>query len=225
MINLKLLMVIIDEGHDKKINNLFNRLGIKVKTVSTANGTASPSMLDYFGLVESKKNLFMAIIADTLMEKILLKLKQTFKLEKEGTGIAFVIPISSSNKFLVDAFHRGSLDRRKNEMKEGMKIKYHLIVTIASDGFSEKIISAVKKTGGFGGTVLRGRELSNIIPQKILGFNIECEREIVLNVVPENERKKVMEEITKATGIKTDAKGLCFSLPIEDAIGLDLFEE
>ena len=31
-----------------------------------------------------------------------------------------------------------------------------------------------------------------------------------------------MEEITKNVGIKTDGKGICLSLPIEEFIGLDL---
>ena len=50
MVNILLLSIILDEGYDKKVNLLLNRYGIKVKTVSNAQGTASPSVLDYFGL-------------------------------------------------------------------------------------------------------------------------------------------------------------------------------
>ena len=60
MVNILLLSIILDEGYDKKVNLLLNRYGIKVKTVSNAQGTASPSVLDYFGLAETKKDVFFS---------------------------------------------------------------------------------------------------------------------------------------------------------------------
>ena len=100
MANIMLLFIVLDEGYDKKVNNILNKYGIKVKTVSNASGTASPSVLDYFGLVETKKDVFLAIIPEYLKDKLLHKIKNEFNLDKEGTGVAFTIRITSSNKFL-----------------------------------------------------------------------------------------------------------------------------
>jgi len=220
MVKIKLLIIIIEEGNDKKINLLLNRFGINIKIVSIASGTASPSVLDYFGLVETKKNLFMAIVSESLPKKIFLRLKNVFQLHKRGRGIAFTIPISSGNKFLADSFNKSILERTKFKMKEKKTIKYHLIMTIVSEGHLEQVMNAVKKVGVQGGTVIKGRELSNIIPKRILGFNIEEEKEIILNIVSDKDKNKVMENISTHAGIKTDAEGICFSLPIEDALGL-----
>jgi len=222
MINLKMLCIIIDEGFDKKVNNILNKFNIKAKTVSNASGTASQSILNYFGLEETKKELFFAIIPDYLSGKILSKINNEFEIQKEGTGVAFTMPISSSNKFLVDNFKQ---DAEGNEMfmNESEK-KYHLVITIVLEGYLEIVMDAAKKAGCAGGTVIKGRGLGNVMPAKILGFNIEQEKDIVFNVVQEKDKKRVMEEISNAVGIKTPGKGICISLPIEDTIGFERYE-
>ena len=175
-------------------------------------------MLDYFGLAETRKDVYLAIIPEYLERKLLDRLKTIFKLDKEGTGIAFTIPISSSNKFLSDAFYKSDVGENDEEMKEE-KNNYHLIITIVM-----AIGMAAKRAGGNGGTVIKGRGLANVMPTKILGFNIEPERELVLNVVLEKDKNKVMEEISKEVGIKTPGKGVCFALPISSVEGLSRFE-
>ena len=223
MVNILLMAIILDEGYDKKVNLLLNRFGIKVKTVSNANGTASPSLLDYFGLAETRKDVYLAIIPEYLERKLLDRLKTIFKLDKEGTGIAFTIPISSSNKFLSDAFYKSDVGENDEEMKEE-KNNYHLIITIVMEGYLEQVMAAAKRAGGNGGTVIKGRGLANVMPTKILGFNIEPERELVLNIVDEEKKNKVMEEISKEVGIKTPGKGICIALPISDSEGLGKYE-
>ncbi len=219
MVNILLLAIILDEGYDKKANLLLSRFGIKVKTISSASGTASPSVLDYFGLTETKKDVYLAIISDYLEYKILDKVRTTFKLDNEGTGVAFTIPISSSNKFLAENFSKFDVGENDEKMKKN-EDKYHLIITIVMEGYIEQVMAAAKRVGCNGGTVIKGRGLGNVIPTKILGFNIEPERELVLNIVREESKNKVMEEISKDVGIKTPGKGVCFALPISDVEGL-----
>lgn len=222
MVNLMLLVLIYSEGNDKKINSILNKFGVKVKTVTNASGTASASVLDYFGLAETRKDVYLAIIPDYLEHNILSKLKNAFKFEEIGTGITFTIPISSSNKFLVDSFKKSDVEEKVKDMKEDNN-KYHLIITIVLEGYLEQAMAAAKKAGATGGTVIKGRGLANLVPAKVLGFNIEPEREVILNVVEDESKQKVMEEITSAVGIKTGGKGVCIALPISDAIGLNKY--
>lgn len=222
MVNLMLLVLIYSEGNDKKINSILNKFGVKVKTVTNASGTASASVLDYFGLAETRKDVYLAIIPDYLEHNILSKLKNAFKFEEIGTGITFTIPISGSNKFLVDSFKKSDVEEKVKDMKEDNN-KYHLIITIVLEGYLEQAMAAAKKAGATGGTVIKGRGLANLVPAKVLGFNIETEREVILNVVEDESKQKVMEEITSAVGIKTGGKGVCIALPISDAIGLNKY--
>lgn len=217
MVNIKLLFVILDEGYDKIIKTIFKKHDINICSATHCIGTASPSLLDYFGLAETKKNMYLAIIPDYLEHKILNHVHKEFNIEHPGTGIAFTIPISSSNKFLSAIFEKNK--REEEIMCMSNDEKYHLIITIVLEGHLEQVMNAAKRVGATGGTVIRGRGLGNKEAVKFLGFELEPGRELVLNIVEDKIKTKVMEEITKEVGIKTKGKGVCISLPVDSAIG------
>lgn len=217
MANIKLLFAILNSNPNSKLKSIFNKNNIDLKIVIHGVGTASPSILDYFGLVETKKDIYMAVIPDYLEYKLLNGINKELKIDAPGTGIAFTVPISSSNRYLSQAFEKNFDTKEKNKMSK--EKKYHLIITIVLEGYLEQVMNAAKKAGASGGTVIRGRGLGNKDAVKMFGFEIEPGRELVLNVVEENIKNSVMEEITKEVGIKTPGKGVCIALPIDDAIG------
>ena len=53
-----------------------------------------------------------------------------------------------------------------------------------------------------------------------MDISIEPEKELVLNIVPKKIKRQVMESITRYCGIKTDARGVLISMPIDNVIGL-----
>ena len=218
MVNIKLLFAILNDGYDKKIKTVFNKHNISAQFVTHGVGTASPSVLDYFGLSETKKSLYFAVIPDYLSVEILNQINKEFNIEEPGTGISFTVPISSSNKYLSTIFDKNKKIEERDAMEN--KDRYHLILTIALEGHLEQIMNAAKKAGATGGTVIRGRGLGNKEAVKFLGLELEPERDVVLNIVDEKIKKEVMEEITKAVGIKTKGKGICVSLPIDSAVGI-----
>lgn len=218
MVNIKLLFAILNDDKDKQMKLILNKNNISVQCVTHGVGTASSSVLDYFGLTETKKSIYFSIIPDYLNEKILNQINKEFNIESPGTGIAFTVPISSSNKYLSTIFDKNKKIEEKNAMDN--IDKYHLIVTIVLEGHLEQVMNAAKRAGATGGTVIRGRGLGNKEAVKFLGLELEPERDVVLNIVDEKIKKEVMEEITKAVGIKTKGKGICISLPIDAAIGI-----
>ena len=53
-----------------------------------------------------------------------------------------------------------------------------------------------------------------------LDISLEPEKEIVLNIVPTTIKKQVMERITKECGIKTEARGVVISMPLDNVVGI-----
>ena len=99
------------------------------------------------------------------------------------------------------------------------KDEYELIITIVKEGYSDLVMQAAKKEKATGGTVIYGRSLES--SRTILAnLTIEPEKDIVLNIVPKEIKKQVMESINKETGVKTEARGLIMSIPIDNVIGL-----
>lgn len=216
MVNIKLLFAILNNGYPNKMKSIFSKNNVNIKIVTHGFGTASPSVLDYFGIVETKKDIYLAVIPDYLESKMMNQLNREFKIEQPGTGVAFTVPISSSNKYISSSFEKDKLVKEDHMEKEK---KYHLVITIVLEGHLEQVMNAAKKMGANGGTVIRGRGLGNKEAVKLFGFQIEPGRELVLNVVEEEIKNQVMEEITKEVGLKTPGKGICISLPVDSVAG------
>lgn len=207
---IKLLIVI---SNDNKLNVVLKHHKLNFNIITYGSGTASKSLLTYFGLDEVRKNVYFSLIPSYLEEKILTELKNKLNLNKIGQGIGFTISLKSSNKFVKDI-----LDKKEIVMENSNN--YELIVTIVKEGYSEAVMNAAKRVGATGGTVIYGRNLGS--SRTILAnLQVEPEKDVVLNIVKKEIKNKVMESINKETGIKSDANGILLSLPIDNVIGLN----
>ena len=100
------------------------------------------------------------------------------------------------------------------------KKEYELVFAIVSEGYAEMTMDAAKKAGANGGTLIKGRSLSSDEVSNFLGISVQKEKDIVLIIVTKAHKHKVMDEITKATGLTSKAHGICFSLPVDGIVGL-----
>lgn len=206
------MTIITEIDKEEKFTEVLNSFGIDNFILTRASGTASPSIMDYFGLTEVKKQIIMCFIPEYLEHDICVMLKELLK--KHGAGVCFTIKITASNKFIQEKFDP---NKEVIKMEESNK---SLIYTIVSEGYYEDVMSAAKKAGATGGTLIKGRGMQSKEATKILGVTIDPEKEIVLIIVDNDIKLKVMEAINKKVGLNTDGKGICFSLPIDSAIGL-----
>ena len=207
---IKLLVMIYN--NEKKLKNILKKYKLNFNVMTYGSGTASLSLLTYFGLDKVKKSLYFSLIPSSLEKKILQELESKLNLKQIGEGIGFTISLTSSNKFIKDI-----LDKEGDVMES--RDEYELIITIVKEGYSDLVMQAAKKEKATGGTVIYGRSLGS--SRTILAnLTIEPEKDIVLNIVPKEIKKQVMESINKETGVKTEARGLIMSIPIDNVIGL-----
>ena len=215
MDNLSLMVMIFNKKLEKKYKFLLQWNKIKYNVLLYGTGTASSSVLEYFGLNEIRRDVVLSILPYNLSKYILKQLDQKFKMDEPGNGIAFTIPISSSTKNMLDAYKE--YDVEETIMEESNK---HLIVTIASEGYAEDVMNAAKKAGATGGTTLNGRGLETDKIIKFLGISIEPEKDVVLILADENIKNKIMDSILESCGLKTMGRGICFSLPVSHVVGI-----
>lgn len=215
MKNLSLLFYIINPN-DKKFLKFLNKYKIKFKTIINATGTASSSLLDYFGLNEIDKILILSIVPTNYAKYILMEMTKKLSINEPGKGIAFTIPISSSTKYLLDMYNDIEMEDIKMETSNK-----HLIITIASEGYAESIMNAAKKAGASGGTSISGRGLETDKIVKFLGMSIEPEKDIVLILTDSEKKTNIMNQIVESCGLKTLGAGICFSIPVDNVVGLD----
>ena len=210
-----MLFIIINHTDESKIINIINKYKVGFKVVMHGKGTASSSLLEYFGLNDEEKTIINLILPPILCKNILSEIKQKINVKANGTGIAFSIPLSSSAKYMLD-FYKGQ-EMEEINMQEANQ---HLIITIVNKGYAEKVMTEAKKVGATGGTTINGRGLSTERAIKFLNISIEPEKDIVLIIASTLKKNEIMNAIVENCGLKTPGAGICFSLPVDHVVGL-----
>ena len=211
--NLKMLFVINDD--EKKLHRIVDTFNLPFNTLMHGEGTASKGILDFLGLAKTEKNILLSIIPDVIEKDILKYLRNEIKIQKIGKGVAFITPLSSSSKYILETFEK----RTGEIMKE--KTPYHLIISIVSEGHAEKVMSIAKKNGANGGTLIKGRGIGGKNSFKFFNLTVEPEKDIILIVCKDEDKNKIMQAILDKNGMNTEAKGICFSIPVDSTVGID----
>ncbi len=94
-----------------------------------------------------------------------------------------------------------------------------LIVTIVNKGCGDTAMEASIKAGAEGGTIVFGRGIGIHEKKKILGIQIEPEKEIVLTVTPSDKADAILDEIVKATKLEESGRGIAFTVRVERFVG------
>jgi nitrogen regulatory protein PII len=97
---------------------------------------------------------------------------------------------------------------------------YKLIVVIVRKGKATRILSAARKAGAQSGTILMGKGTAKKnLYEKILGMEIEPEREIVLIAVEDTLTEEILKNVTKAGKLDKSGEGIAFVLNLKGCIG------
>ena len=99
-------------------------------------------------------------------------------------------------------------------------VRYEMILCIVNTGFSDTVMDAAKEVGARGGTVINARGTANKEAEKIFNIAIQPEKEIVLILVPAKIKDDVLYAIYKLAGLKSAGKGIAFSLPVNQTVGM-----
>ena len=64
--------------------------------ILAASGTADASTLSYLGLAESEKSVILSVIREDRVKDAMNALDERFKTVKNGKGIAYTVPMTST---------------------------------------------------------------------------------------------------------------------------------
>ena len=214
---MKAMILIADYSYGHIVQNTLVEENIACRFLTHAYGSADSAMLDYLGLGENKKVTAFSFVSDEKVMHLYEIFNNKLSLTEAGKGIAFTIPITAASG---TAFKLNKTSPDKEGTKEMSEAKYELIVTIVNRGGFEAVKEAAKSAGARGGTLLHGLGLGGEEAAKFLGISIQPEKDVVFIVVGKDDRDEVMKNIMEEAGIMTENKGICFSLPVDTALGL-----
>ena len=225
MSELHMMVTISDRNQARRFLMFYKEYGVTVTLLTYGQGTAVSEVLDSFGLELAEPSIPFAFVTATEWKKIKKGLEQQIKIDIPGSGIAFIVPLSSVGgkkqlQFLIEGreFVKGEESTLKHT-------KYELLVVIANQGYTEMIMDAARKAHAPGGTVIHAKGTGAEKAEKFLGVSLATEKEMIFMVTRQEGKNAIMKAIMDKAGLETKAKSIVFSLPVTETAGMRLIEE
>ena len=95
MSRLYMIVTITDRNRKKKFEEFYKKNEHMVFFTTLGRGTANSEMLDYFGLEESEKVVILSVVTEETWKKLRREMIVKMQIDVPGTGIAFIVPLSS----------------------------------------------------------------------------------------------------------------------------------
>ncbi len=219
------MISIVNRRQAKRFQNIYDEIGASLSMMMLGRGTAVSDVLDYFGLAATEKAILAHIVTGETWAKAKAQLQKKLYIDVPGTGIAFIVPLSSVGGKKQLQFLLNDQTFEKGEEQTLKDTQYELLVVIANQGYSEQIMAAARAQGAGGGTVLHAKGTGMENANKFLGFSLASEKEAVLIVVPTAKKNGIMTAVMEQAGLKTNAKAIAFSLPVTAVAGMRLLGE
>ena len=91
---LKLLFTIVDRPKAEFYLDVLSQYEVNCQIVANGMGTATSEMVDLLGL-NPHKAVLVSVIREDLVDTIMKVLEEKFQTIRNGTGVAFAVPMSS----------------------------------------------------------------------------------------------------------------------------------
>ena len=225
---VKLLVTIVSRGRGAALSTYFNRKYPHVSFMSMGVGTASTAMMDMLGLESADKDVIFSAVNASVLPDMLAELSGRKFMKFSGRGIAFTVRLSGIGSMLHTALMQGGdVPRPLLELEETHEKKeesqmtdtpYSLILAVSEPGFTEQIMEVARGAGATGGTILHARGFGHGAAEHFLGLTIQPEKEIISILTPVENRVNIMRAINDQFGLRSEAKTMLISLPVEDLV-------
>jgi len=242
---LTLMFFIVDWQKSHIISEIFAEEDVRFYFVTKGVGTANSDILDILGIGAGDKAVAICLEQPVLAPVLLKEARKKLGFYTPGTGIAFTVPLSAINDPVLLVFKQSILKNEKiaeeleeraqslrarenvNPKGEAMtsdntshdKFKFDLIFAIVNHGYSDELMNTAREAGASGGTVINARGQAHEGAVKFFGISVQDEKEIILILTSNEKKVAIMQAVSKAHGLNSEAHGIVFSVPVDNVIG------
>ncbi len=224
MSELSWMVTIVDRQRTRRFIELYEEYDVIRMLATVGRGTAASEILDYFGLEDNEKTVLLSIVTNDVWRRVKQGLQSRMQIDVPGTGIAFIIPVSSIGGKKQLEFLTENQNFVKGEETTLKETKNELLVVIANQGYAEMVMDAARSQGAGGGTVIHAKGTGMERAEQFLGVSLASEKEMVFIVVKREDKNRIMRAIMDQAGLSSKAKSIVFSLPVTSTAGMRLME-
>ncbi len=220
-----MLVTISDRNQTRRFLAFYKEHQITMTLITFGRGTTTSEILDSFGLEAAEKAGLFGFVTGSEWKIVKQGLQKQMKIDIPGTGIAFIVPLSSIGGKKQLQFLTEGRSFKKEEESTLKDTRYELLVVIADQGYSDMIMDAARAADAPGGTVIHAKGTGTEQAERFLGVSIAAEKEMIFMVTKREGKNAIMRAIMDKAGLATEAKAIVFSLPVTETAGMRLLEE
>lgn len=223
----KLLISIVNNDDSLRLKEVLDDCSIALSYAFSGTGTAHSAVLDYLGIGQTEKTVLVSIFPESDEDTILHEIRKRISLSKVGRGISFTVPLSGISEIVAHGINRAAAEKTfdgRKIMKDSERI-YDLVIAAVADNHVDLAMEAARSAGAAGGTVIRCRSIENAKAEQFIGITLMQEQELLLILTRRENKIAIMNALNDTVGLKTEAGGVIFSIPVDKTAGIAVQEE
>lgn len=223
---VKLLVGIVNEKDAARFKEAVDEGSVAWSVAFAATGTAHSQVLDYLGIGETEKRVVLSLVPESDEGAIMRKLRAKIALYLVGRGIAFTVPLTGVSEIVANGIVSAASGKAEGgDIMTNETRQYDLIVAAVAAGYAEEAMEAARSAGAAGGTIIHAHALENTKAEQFIGVSLMQEQDVLLVLTKREGKLPIMQAMFERVGLKTQAGGVIFSLPVDRTAGISAADE
>lgn len=241
----KILVSIVERGKGKELIKLYRQKNVEFHYQTIGHGTATSEIMDILGLDSKDKDIVISFAAESGINQLVYQMSDELRGAVDTKGILFDLPLTGMTSIIVTALNLPLQEAKKpsspgitpgiiadallekafmgeeniapgkEETVMTSENKHSLILISVNQGYTENVLDTAKSLGARGGTILRARWSGGKTLEKYPGISLQPEKEIIIIVVPNELRNRIMDAVNEQHGIRTEAQAVVCSMKVD----------
>ena len=216
------IISIVNPNMSEKMNAICEALDFPLCVRLLGHGTATKSMLDLLGLGSREYHIFMSVADREKTKALVEEARRELYIDAPGHGIIVATPIKSVGGVKTLSYLNGG--KPTTDGTPEFNYNYEIVLAIANEGYTDKVMDAARSAGARGGTVLHGKGTGSKDAEKFFKVSIASEKEVIMIVAKSSEKTEIMKAIVTQAGTSTEAGAVVMSLPVTAVAGFGMLE-
>lgn len=207
----KLIVTVVPQYEGELIVNAARDACCPGGTVLRGRETSENGLVQLLGFGDVTKDITYNIVASSDAMTVIDAINKVTENKKKKFGILFSMDVG---EFFKAGTNCGcSAEKGEKTMSES---NYQMINVIVNKGYAEDAMSAARKAGAGGGTIINARGTAKEGDEKFFGTEIVPEKDMLIILVPSEKKDDIVKAIMDLKCFQKPGTGIVFCNGVQD---------
>ena len=207
----KLIVTVVHKYEGEMIVNAARDACCPGGTVLRGRETSENGLVQLLGFGDVTKDITYNIVASSDAMTVIDAINKVTEDKKKKFGILFSMDVG---EFFKAGTNCGcSAEKGEKTMSES---NYQMINVIVNKGYAEDAMSAARKAGAGGGTIINARGTAKEGDEKFFGTEIVPEKDMLIILVPSEKKDDIVKAIMDLKCFQKPGTGIVFCNGVQD---------